>query len=451
MINTLYLPELREMIAEGNAAEMREFCLALHPARTAEFMEGLTAAEAWEVLKHAELPVRQEIFSFFPHDRQEWIIENEHRDDVALLIAEMPPDDRVDLLQSIQPHVVDEVLALLPTDERRDILRLRAYPEGTAGAVMTTDFANLSESLTVQEALEELSRQAEELETVNYLYVVDDADRLQGVASIRQLFGALGQPQTRMGDLMKVHVISVRSIEDQEQVAKKVAYHNLLAIPVIDEDRRILGIITHDDIIDVFREEATEDAHRIAGLAPLEESYLRTNILTLTWKRGVWLTVLFMAALLTAFVLRHYEEGLAVSTWLVLFIPLVISSGGNSGNQTATLIITALATGDVKLKDWATVVRRELVMGLILGGILAACGLLAAFLIEDSNLTHALIVGITLILVVLTGTVCGATLPLLFRKLGLDPALMSNPFVAGIVDILGIVIYMNVALTLLQP
>lgn len=449
MINTLYLPELREMLAENNEAELREFCIALHPARTAEFMEGLNADEIWRVLQYAEPAIRDEIFGFFPEEKQIEILETQDRGEVAGLLAEMSPDDRVDLLDETDETVVQELLPLMPADERRDILRLRSYPEDSAGAVMTTDFAKLGESLTVREALAELGRQAEQLETIYYLYVVDDIDHLRGVVSARQLVSAMTRPETRLVELMETDVAAVDVLDDQEVVASKVARYDLLAIPVVDDEHRMLGIVTHDDVIDVMREEAVEDAQRIAGVAPLEESYMRTSIFTLSWKRGMWLTILFFTALSTAFALQAYSHDIEAYAWLVLFIPLVISSGGNSGNQTATLVITALATGDVQLRDWFRVIRRELVMGILLGSFLALFGFVAALIVAGDMLSGG-VVAVTLILVVLAGTLAGSVLPLFFKRLGLDPALMSNPFVAGIVDILGIVIYMNVALLLLS-
>ena len=210
----------------------------------------------------------------------------------------------------------------------------------------------------------------------------------------------------------------------------------------------MLGIITHDDVIDVMREEATEDAHRIAAVDPLDDSYLKTHLVTLCWKRSIWLMTLFAFALFTAFALEWYDAQLEQWQWLVLFIPLIISSGGNSGSQSATLIITALSLNQITLKDWAIVVRREIILGLMLGGILAAFGFLAA-LPFSPNVTSALVLPITVLLVVVAGTLTGSVLPLLFKKIGLDPAMMSNPFVAGIIDVVGIVIYMNVALMLL--
>jgi len=449
-MNTLYLPELREMLAENNTAGLTEFCDALHPARTAEFMEGLAAKEAWAVLQYAELPMRTQIFGFFEQDRQIEMIETLDRDEIAAFIGELPPDDRVDLLADVRPWIVQELMPLIPTEERRDIQRLRAYPEDTAGAVMTTEFARLSEELPVGQALKEVGQQAEQLETIYYLYVVDEEDHLRGLVSARQLVSSMGRPDTPIGDLMERDLVTVHVADDQEEVAQKVARYDLLAIPVVDDEHHMVGIVTHDDVIDVVREEATEDAHRIAAVDPLDEGYLETKLTTLTWKRGIWLTVLFFGAMLTALALREYEDFYAIPEfkWLVLFIPLIISTGGNIGNQSATLIITALATGDIALRDWWHVVRRELVMGLMLGGFLGTIGYLCALVTVDAR--EATVIPVTLVLIIVSGTLLGSLLPLMFRRLGLDPAMMSNPFVAGLIDVLGIIIYMKVAMSVLQ-
>jgi magnesium transporter len=449
MTNTLYLPELREMLAEDDTQGLTDFCTALHPARTAEFMEGLTAAEAWSILQHAELPLRVEIFGFFDQQRQVEIIETLDRAEIASFVGDLPPDDRVDLLQDAQPAVVNELMPLIPTDERRDIQRLSAYPEDTAGAVMTTQFARLSEDMPVGTALEEIGQQAADLETIYYLYVVDQEDHLRGVVSARQLVSAMGRPEALIDHLMERDLVTVNVADDQEVVADKVARYNLSAIPVVDDEHHMLGIITHDDVIDVVREEATEDAHRIAAVAPLDEGYLQTGVFTLTRKRGIWLTILFLGALLTAVALQRYQSDLMSPhlKWLIVFIPLVISTGGNSGSQSATLVITALSTGDVLLRDWWHVARRELTMGLLLGGFLGAIGYFCALLVApDPALLTATVIPITLLLVVIWGTLTGSLLPLLFRRLGWDPALMSNPFVAGLVDVAGINIFMQVAI-----
>lgn len=446
MINTLFLPELREMLAADNKAGLSEFCQALHPAATAEFMSGLSATESWQVLMEAPTDVRTEVFNYLERSRQVEIVENEERSAVIELLSHMAPDDRVDLLNGIDQTLADDLVQKLPREERRETLRLQAYPEGTAGAVMTTEVAKLTESLTVREALDELQRRAEDAETIYYLYIVDEANHLRGVLSTRDLISWLKTPSKSLKDLMDTNVISVTAHDDQEQVADKVAQFDLLAIPVVDDQHQMLGIITHDDVIDVVREEATEDAHRIAGVEPLESGYLQTDVRKLCWNRGVWLAPLFFAALLTAGAIQHYEAEIDRWKFLIWFIPLVISSGGNSGNQSATLVITALTMGDVKLSDWRRVLMRELTMGVLLGGLLALMFLPvgAMFAIESLYVVPA-----TLILVVMCGTIVGSVLPLVFQRLGQDPALMSNPFVAGVIDIVGIVVYVKVAIAIL--
>ncbi len=448
MINPLFLPEIREMLADGDADGLREFFSALHAARAANYMEGLTPQEAWEVLNFTDAANGVEVFSYFDRGTQADIVENVDRQEIASFISQLAPDDRVDLLDEVDPKVVEELLALLPPEERRDILYLSSYPEETAGGVMTTDVAKLPEHLTPRQAMERLQEFAQDVEVIYYLYIVDEQDHLRGLVSFRQLVSSLGKTDITLADIMETGLVTARANEDQEVVAEKVARFDLMAIPVVDEEHRILGLITHDDVIDVVREEATEDAHRSAAVEPLDESYLRTSIATLAWKRGIWLFVLFMAALLTANVLEFYETSvLKTWVWLTIFIPLVISSGGNSGNQSATLIITALRTGDIELRDWWKIIRREFIMGIILGGALAIAGGIAAYFIEPEAIW---VMPVTLLSVVVCGAVVGSILPLVFERIGLDPALMSNPFVAGIIDIVGIVIYMQVAILLLD-
>ncbi|NOY43743.1 MAG: magnesium transporter [Planctomycetes bacterium] len=448
MINTLYLPELREMLAADDVAGLREFCSALHAGRTADFMEGLTHSEAWAVLRAADRPTRVEIFGFLDEDAQVEILETGDPAEIAELIADMPPDDRVDLLNEVNPQVVETVLPLIPTEERRDILRLRAYPEGTAGSVMTTEVARLPETLTVRAALEEISRQSQDLETIYYIYIVDSENHLRGLVSARQLVTHLGKPETLLSDLMKRDLVTVEAIDDQETVAEKVADFDFLAIPVVDAEQHLVGIITHDDVIDVLQEEATEDAYLAGAVEPLEESYMDTPLFHLTRLRAGWLTVLFGFALLTALALESYRDALE-AVWLVWFLPLVISSGGNTGSQSVTLIIRALTTKEITPEDWLAVVWRELLMGIFLGAFLAAIGYAAGYFLAPSP-ADALVIPITLMLVVICGAILGALLPLMFQRMGLDPALMSTPFVAGIVDIVGILLYMNVAIYLLD-
>ncbi|MFO0925193.1 MAG: magnesium transporter [Pirellulales bacterium] len=448
MVNTLFLPEIREMLAENNDRELQEFCTALHPARTAEFMEGLEPQEAWAVLQHAERSVQSEIFHYFEWDRKVELLAEQDPLQVAKLLTALSADDAVDLLQELPSERVEELLALVPATDRRDIRKLQSFAEGTAGSLMTTEAACLDETLSVKQALEQLSRQAEHLETVYYIYVTDDNNRLKGVVNTRRLVSAIGRSDTRLGEIMETDLVVCHVGDDQEAVAQKVARYNLLAIPVVDSNRHMMGIITHDDVIDVMVEEATEDVQRIAAVEPLSDSYMRTSLWTLSWKRGMWLTILFFAELITAFVLKFYDRDFEMYRWLVFFIPLIISSGGNSGSQSSTLIITSLAKEDAKLSQWKRIVLREFGQGLLLGTFLGFIGFFCAIVLAPT-VHAAMVIPLTILAIVIFGTFIGSILPMLFRRIGWDPALMSNPFVAGIIDISGIIIYINIAMLIL--
>lgn len=451
MINTLLLPELREMLAADDVAGLVEFCEAMHPARAAEFMEGLTAEETWRVLQAADPQQRVEIFEYLDESRQVEILEFGDPTETSQLIADMAPDDRVDLLKEVDEEKVAELLPLVPTEERRDITRLSQYPEGTAGSLMTTSVAKLPESLTVGEAIEEIARQTKNHETIYYIYIVDSEKHLRGLITARQLLMHLGTPEELISELMQRDLVSVEATDDQEAVAAKVADYNFMAIPVVDHEHHLVGIITHDDVIDVLREEAEEDAYRAGAIAPLEETYLETPLAILLWKRGIWLSILLLASFLTVIALQSFGETLSVVKWLAFFLPLIVSTGGNSGGQSATLIITSLTSGDLQLRDWSRVLRRELLMGLALGSLLGCMAYVGAtFAVDDATAVDKLVVPITIVFVVTCGTLVGGALPLVFRRLGLDPALMSNPFVAGIIDITGIVIYMTVCVLMLK-
>jgi magnesium transporter len=451
MVNTLFLPELREMLAEKNEFELHEFCTALNPARTAEFMEGLDPADAWAVLRHADLKLREQIFTYFPHEKQVAIIESQDLSEVAELLAVLPADDRVDLLHDVKAELAEEILPLLPSDERREILRLRGYPENTAGAMMTTEVVMVEQSLSVRQAIDVLSREAERVETIYYIYVVDRDLHLKGVVTARQLLKALGKPDLHVGDLMETDLIFVTATEKREEVAKRVARYDLHAIPVVDDRQRLVGIITHDDVIDAVVAEATEDVLRMGAVGAMEQGYLDTPFVTIWRKRSIWLSCLFLAELFTFTALASFEKSIQTVLALSLFVPLCISTGGNSGSQAATLITRAMAVGDVKLSDWWRILRHELYMGVALGLTLGLIGFVRAALTPASVLGTAdrwmlaLVIAQSVASICLWGTLVGSMLPLVFKRMGIDPGYASSPFVATFVDVTGIVIYFNIA------
>ena len=451
MDNPIFLPELREMLTENNVDEMREFCSTLHPARTAEFMGGLEPLDIWEVLRHTDLERRAAIFDFFPLQQQVEILEQAPQEEFAELLERLPSDNRVDLIHETNPEIAEKLLRLLPAEDRHDIQRLRQYPDGSCGSEMSTDFVRLDENMTAEEAIAEIGRQTADADTVYYLYVVDDKDHLVGLVSARQLLATVGKPGKTVREIMKRDLISVDADDDRDAAAQAVATYNFLAIPVVDEAHRILGIIMHDDVLDVIHEEATEDAHQMAGIMPMEGNYLEIPFFTIWQKRIPWLMCLFIAGLLTFSALSYFESAMAQLVILAMFVPLCISTGGNSGSQAATLVTRAMALGQVQLRDWFKILRHEVLMGIALGLALGLIGFCCVTLLYDSALGGvnrwllALTIFQAVTLICLFGTVVGAMLPIFFRRLGADPAVASTPFIATFVDVTGIIIYFTIA------
>ena len=441
--NPILLPELRLMLADGDTAGLREVAEELHPATVAEFSEGLEEADIWRLIDTVPVERQAEIFPYYPLPRQVELVKAADRAHLGPLLEWMAADNRDDLLRELDPEFVEEILPLVAKAERHDIRMLLSCPEGSAGSLMTTEYASLPADITAGEAIARLRMQAPDSESIYYIYVLDAERHLVGFVSLRDLI--LAKPTALVADLMQRDVITVRMDESQDKVVDLLARFDFIAIPVVDDHARLVGIVTHDDVLDAVRQEATDEAQMSAAITPLGEGYLDAAITSMTWKRGVWLAILFATAAVTAMVLSTWKSP---HVWLVAFIPLVIASGGNSGNQSATLVITALSTGDCRLSDWRRILRREFALGLLLGMILAVPGYLLALAYAPTP-AQAVVIPATILLVVLIGSLVGSVLPLLFRSLGLDPALMSNPFVSAIVDVVGLVVYMGLALVLL--
>ena len=350
----------------------------------------------------------------------------------------------------------DPLLSLLDAPTMREVQALLAYAEDKAGGLMSPRYARVRPEMTVDEAITYLRRQArEDIETIYYTYVLDAEQRILGVVSFRELFAARGTQPVR--DIMRIDVVTVPADMDQESVGRLFARHDLTAMPVVDSDGRMKGIVTVDDIVDVVEEEATEDIQKIGGTEALDAPYLEIGLPAMIRKRAVWLAALFIGEMLTATAMKSYEEDIARAVVLALFVPLIISSGGNSGSQATTLVIRAMALGELRLRDWWRVVRREFLAGLSLGLILAAIGFVRILVwgrmmnaYGEHYLLIAITVSLSLIGVVLWGTMAGSMLPFLLRWLGFDPASASAPFVATLVDVSGITIYFTVANAILS-
>ena len=444
-VRSLLRPDLVEMLAASDEAGLQAFATELYPAVAAEVIDDLPAHEIALVLGHADPASQAAIIEFLPLARQVDFAEQVDAPELAAVVAAMSSDDRVDLLDRLGTETAATILPLLPRADREDIRRLLAYPEGTAGAIMTTDFTSLPERMTAGEAIARLRTEAADRETIYYIYTTDAGGRLTGFVSLRQLLTS--DPAAELGEILQRDIISARVSDPSEEVARDLLKYDFIALPVTDERNRLVGIITYDDAADVTVEEAEEDAQRSAAVVPLDDGYLDTPLPTLCWKRGVWLVLLLGAAFLTAWVLSRYESGES-GGWMVLFIPLVLASGGNAGSQSATLVIRTIALEDddqPRAADlFRRIVRKEVAVGVLLGIGLAALSLaVSAVLLEQWR--QCITVALTVLLVVLLGTFLGAAMPISFRRMGLDPALMSTPLIAALVDVLGVVIYYETA------
>ncbi|HQI27325.1 MAG TPA: magnesium transporter [Sedimentisphaerales bacterium] len=441
--------QLRAMLMEQDRDELSSLLDRLRPVTTAGLCGELTADETWRLLDFTPLERQAEVFSLLSATKQVEMVGDVGRDRMSRLLEAMPHDDRVDLLKRLDPLVVENLLPLVPLTDRQDIRNLLQYPEHSAGALMTTDYVSVQAELTVAESMAFLRQQARSRETIYYIYVVDDEHHLVGIASLRDLI--LADPDALIGDIMDREVISVSACQDQEHVALQMAKFDFLAIPVVDGEMRLVGIVTHDDVIDVVVEEATEDALRMGSVGAMAESYLAAPFTTVWRKRAAWLACLFAAELLTFSALAHFQEAIAAVVVLSLFVPLCISTGGNSGSQAATLVTRALALGEIGVADWWRILRREVVMGLALGVTLGAIGFIRAAATPHTVLgnvhrwTLALVIAQAVAAICLWGTLVGAILPLVFKRAGIDPAYASSPFVATLVDVTGIVIYFSIA------
>jgi magnesium transporter len=368
----------------------------------------------------------------------------------------LPPDDAADVIQAAPAAARDNLIALLDDFTQREVKGLLDYAEDEAGGLMNTRYSRLRVDMTVDEAISYLRRDARAREkTVYYVYVVDAEERLLGVVSFRDLIVAPGDK--RIGDVMRTEFISAPDDLDQEALSKLFMRHHLLMMPIVDSAGRIKGVVSVNDIVDVVQEEATEDMQKLGGVATLDEPYLKISLTRMIKKRAGWLAALFLGEMLTATAMGRFEAEIARAVVLALFVPLIISSGGNSGSQATTLVIRAMALGEVRLRDWGRVIRREVTTGLGLGLILAGLGLLRILLWQwwfdaygDHYFLVASTVALSLIGVVLWGAVAGSILPFVLRACGLDPASASAPFVATLVDVTGLIIYFTIAATVLR-
>lgn len=452
--NPLLIPDLRELLREGEQEALRDFFEDYHPAGIVEVMEDLEPEEADAIFALLAPRRRAEVFSYFDGDRQIRIVESLAPREAGELLRLMPHDDRADLVNRLDEDHVDEILRHLAQAERDDIRRLAGYEPGTAGSVMTTDYATLSAHLTVREALDQLRREAPDRETIYTSYVIDHTRRLMGSVTLQRLI--LARPSMRVEDVMQADPITVRVDEDQEAVARTIEQYDLIAVPVVDPEDRLVGIVTHDDAMDILRQEQTEDILKFGGVAAEadadEESYFQGPVFGTVRRRIVWLSLLFGGGTLTGLVVKTFGgvETQYATRYPRLdfsaFIPLLIGTGGNAGSQTVGTVIRALALGEIDPRDdFRRVVLRESLTGLLLGAALGPLGFVFAWLVMGSPVPFALVIWLAVLGICIWANGVGAMVPLVARRLEIDPAVVSAPAISTLVDATGLLIFYKVA------
>ncbi len=429
----------------SRAAELQHFEQAvdavqdLRPIDIADVLALIEPTLAWQLLER--LPNRSTIFSYLEPDIQVAMAHKFPRDSMAVLIGEMPSDERTDLYKHLNQQQRDALLPALAQAEREDIRRLSSYAERTAGALMSSDYATLRAEMTVAEALDALRLEAPDAETIYHAYVIDDNRQLLGVVSLRVLI--LASPEQLIGDIMVSSVISCEVSDDQEDVAKTVARYDLIALPITDVNGALVGIVTHDDAMDVASDEATDDFHKSGGVSTMVGRLKDVSITMLYRKRVFWLVFLVFGNLLSGLSIANFEDVIAANLVLVFFLPLLVDSGGNAGSQSATLMVRALATGDVVMRDWFSLLGREALVALLLGSTMAVAIALIGYVRGDA--TVSLVLALSMMCVVMIGSVIGMSLPFVLSKVGFDPATASAPLITSISDASGVLIYLFIA------
>ena len=456
MVGALLAPEIKSLIDARDFNGLRELFKEWPPTDVADVILDLPDDEQVIIFRVLPAALAADVFEYIGIEEQQKLLRAMAHEQVVGILNEMSPDDRTALLEEMPSAAARQLIKLLTPEERRVAQALLGYPEDSVGRLMTPDFIAVREDWTVQQVLDYVREFGHDSETLNVIYVVDERGKLIDDVRMRQLL--LKPLSTKISEIRDETFAVLKVNDSQEEALNVFRKYDRVALPVIDSNNVLVGIVTSDDMLDVAEEEATEDIQKLGGMEALDEPYTTIPLIRMVKKRATWLIILFLGEMLTATAMQGYNGEIEKAAILAMFLPLIISSGGNSGSQATTLVIRAMALGELRLRDWFRVVRKELLSGLSLGLILGGIGFFRIALwqylhIFDYGKYHWLIgltVGAALVGVVLWGTISGAMLPFLLRRLGLDPATSSAPFVATLVDVTGLVIYFNVALFILR-
>jgi magnesium transporter len=455
MVGKLLLPEIRGLIEERNFGALREIFREWPPADVAEVILDLDEDERVIIFRLLPTALAADVFEYIDVDAQQELLRAMAHEQVVAILNEMSPDDRTALLEEMPSAAARQLIRLLTPDERRVAQALLGYPEDSVGRLMTPDFIAIHDDWTVKEVLDHIREFGSDSETLNVIYVVDERGKLIDDLRMREFL--LRPLEATVSDFRDRNFVSLKVNDTQEEALNAFRKYDRAALPVLDSNGVLVGIVTADDMLDVAEEEATEDIQKFGGMEAVDEPYMRIPLLVMVRKRAGWLVVLFLGEMLTASAMSYYEGAIAKAVVLALFLPMIISSGGNSGSQASMLIIRAMALGEITLADWFRVMRKEIVSGLLLGLVLGTIGFLRVAVWAQFSPIYgphwmlvALTVGFALIGVVLWGSLSGSMLPFILRRVGADPATSSAPFVATLVDVTGLIIYFSIALLIMR-
>ena len=455
MLKELLKPDIQDLIATRNWQALREVLSSWSAPEIADLLLDLEPGDRVLLFKSLDRELSSELFSYMETDDQDALLEVLTNHETRELLSALPPDDRTTLLEELPAEMTQRLLSLLSPEDLKEARFLLGYPEQSIGRLMTVDFVSVRAEWSVSEGMSYIRTHGKKSESINRIYITDSRGCLQDDIPLRSFIFA--DPEAKISSLMDGSVVSLSAFEDQEVAVLMMEKYDISELPVIDSAGVLIGIVTFDDVMDIQEEEATEDFQKFGGMEALEKPYDATALIAMVKKRAGWLILLFLGEMLTATALGYFEQELDKAVILSLFLPLIISSGGNSGSQAATLIVRALSINEIGLKDWWFVLQREFLSGLLLGFILGCIGFLrivlwsmATGIYGEYSIQIGLTIGTSLIGVVMWGTLSGSMLPLLMKKLGFDPATSSAPFVATLVDVTGIIIYFSAALWFLR-
>lgn len=440
--------EIREMLSEKRYRELKAIFSAMEPADIALLFADLPNELLPLLYRILPKDMAAEVFVNMDYDEQEFLIAAFSDRELKEVLDEMYLDDAVDIIEEMPASVVKRILRQADPETRRQINEILKYPDDSAGSIMTIEYVNLKAEMTVNDAFTRIRRTGEDKETIYTCYVTDKDRHLIGVVSVRTLL--LADPDDLISDIMETNITAVNTLEDKEEVARQFDRYDYMALPVVDQENRLVGIVTIDDAIDVLQEENTEDIEMMAAITPTDKPYMKTGVFE-TWKKRIpWLLLLMISATFTGAIITHYETALGAMTILTAFIPMLMDTGGNAGGQASVSIIRGLALGEIDYSDTFKIVLKEAMVALACGLTLAAANFAKMMLIDHLRIDVALVICSTLIITVLAAKVIGCTLPILAKKIGFDPAVMASPFITTIVDAISLVVYFQIATHTLQ-